>query len=158
MTHHALPGSRPLAVVAPLADTGSMQRTLIEILTPAHQALVPITAQADAACRELGLANGLLHLFVRHTTCGLLVNENADPDVVTDLLRRLEQIAPWHDPADRHAEGNTAAHLRSVLVGTELTLPVADGRLDLGTWQGVFLAEFDGPRTRRVTVTALPAG
>jgi secondary thiamine-phosphate synthase enzyme len=132
-----------------------MQRTQIEVRTPSHQALVSITAQAEAACRELGLVDGLLHLFVRHTTCGLLVNENADPDVVTDLLQRLEKIAPWHDPADRHAEGNTAAHLRSVLVGTELSLPVAGGRLDLGTWQGVFLAEFDGPRTRRVTATAV---
>jgi secondary thiamine-phosphate synthase enzyme len=132
-----------------------MQRTQIEVRTPSHQALVSITAQAEAACRELGLVDGLLHLLVRHTTCGLLVNENADPDVVTDLLQRLEKIAPWHDPADRHAEGNTAAHLRSVLVGTELSLPVAGGRLDLGTWQGVFLAEFDGPRTRRVTATAV---
>ena len=76
-------------------------------------------------------------------------------EVVTDLLRRFEQIVPWHDPADRHAEGNTAAHLRSVLVGTDVSIPVSDGRLDLGTWQGIFLAEFDGPRTRRVTVTVL---
>jgi len=132
-----------------------MRRTRIEIRTPSHQALVSITAEVEAACREVGLGDGLLHLFVRHTTCGLLVNENADPDVVTDLLRRFEQIVPWRAPADRHAEGNTAAHLRSVLVGTELTVPVAGGRLDLGTWQGVFLAEFDGPRTRQVTVTAL---
>lgn len=155
MAQRAGTGSPPLALTSIVAETAPMQRTQIEVRTPSHQALVPITAQAEAACRELGLADGLLHLFVRHTTCGLLVNENADPDVVTDLLRRLEQIAPWHDPADRHAEGNTAAHLRSVLVGTELTLPVAGGRLDLGTWQGVFLAEFDGPRTRRVTVTAV---
>ncbi len=132
-----------------------MVRTEIEIRTPAHQALVAITAQVEAACRELGLVDGVLHLFVRHTTCGLLVNENADPDVATDLLRRLEALAPWHDPADRHAEGNTAAHLRSVLVGTDLTLPVSGGRLDLGSWQGVFLSEFDGPRTRQRTVTAM---
>ncbi|MDX1593959.1 MAG: secondary thiamine-phosphate synthase enzyme YjbQ [Gammaproteobacteria bacterium] len=132
-----------------------MEQTRIEIRTPAHQALVAITDRVEAACRELDLVDGVLHLFVRHTTCGLLVNENADPDVVTDLLRRLEQIAPWHDAADRHGEGNTAAHLRSVLVGCDLTLPVRGGRPDLGTWQGVFLAEFDGPRTRQVTATAV---
>jgi len=132
-----------------------MSCTEIEVRTPAHQALVSITAQVNQARDQLGLHDGVLHLFVQHTTCGLLVNENADPDVVTDLLLRFEQMAPWHDPADRHAEGNTAAHLRSVLVGTEVSIPVSDGRLGLGTWQGIFLAEFDGPRTRRVTVTAL---
>jgi secondary thiamine-phosphate synthase enzyme len=132
-----------------------MNQTEIEIRTPSHQALVSITAQVSGALGQLDMNDGVLHLFVQHTTCGLLVNENADPDVVTDLLRRFEQIVPWHDPADRHAEGNTAAHLRSVLVGTDVSIPVSDGRLDLGTWQGIFLAEFDGPRTRRVTVTVL---
>ena len=132
-----------------------MSQIGIAIRTPSHQALVPITSQVSEALEQLGMNDGVLHLFVQHTTCGLLINENADPDVVTDLLRRFEQIAPWHDPADRHAEGNTAAHLRSVLVGTDVSIPVSDGRLDLGTWQGIFLAEFDGPRTRRVTVTAL---
>ena len=132
-----------------------MPSTEITVRSPSHQALVPITAEVEQARRQLGLDDGVLHLFSQHTTCGLLVNENADPDVVTDLLRRLEQIAPWHDPADRHGEGNTAAHLRTVLVGTDLSVPVAGGRLALGTWQGIFLAEFDGPRTRRVTVTAL---
>lgn len=132
-----------------------MFTTTLEIRTPAHQAMVPITALVQAALDAARPANGLLHLGVAHTTCGLLVNENADPDVVTDLLRRLGEMVPWHDPADRHTEGNTAAHLRSVLVGSAVTLPVADGRLVLGTWQGLFLAEFDGPRTRRVTVTLL---
>jgi secondary thiamine-phosphate synthase enzyme len=132
-----------------------MNQTEIESRTPSHHALVSITAQGSGALGQLDMNDGVLHLFVQHTTCGLLVNENADPDVVTDLLRRFEQIVPWHDPADRHAEGNTAAHLRSVLVGTDVSIPVSDGRLDLGTWQGIFLAEFDGPRTRRVTVTVL---
>lgn len=155
MAQRAGTGSPPLALTSIVAETAPMQRTQIEVRTPSHQALVPITAQAEAACRELGLADGLLHLFVRHTTCGLLVNENADPDVVTDLLRRLEQIAPWHDPADRHAEGNTAAHLRSVLVGSSVTVPVRNGRPLLGTWQGIFLAEFDGPRRRTLALTLL---
>jgi secondary thiamine-phosphate synthase enzyme len=134
-----------------------MAQLEIAIRSPTHQALVPITTEVAHACQRLGLSDGVLHLFVQHTTCGLLINENADPDVVGDLLRRFEQLAPWHDPADRHAEGNTAAHLRSVLVGSALSLPVSGGRLGLGTWQGIFLAEFDGPRTRKLTVTALQA-
>lgn len=130
----------------------------LEIPTPSHQALVTITQPAQQATTTLGLDNGVLHLFVQHTTCGLLINENADPDVCRDLLQRLEKLAPWHDPDDRHAEGNTAAHLRSVLVGSCVSVPVVKGRLGLGTWQGIFLAEFDGPRTRRVLAMALPEG
>jgi len=132
-----------------------MNSQVLEVKTPAHQALVPVSGPVQSAVDTLGLVEGIAHVYVEHTTCGLLVNENADPDVVTDLLRRLEQIAPWHDPADRHGEGNTAAHLRSVLVGCSVSVPVSGGRLALGTWQGIFLAEFDGPRTRRMTVTAL---
>ena len=135
-----------------------MTHRTFEVATPSHQALVPVTRQVADAVAALGLADGVAHVFVEHTTCGMLVNENADPDVVTDLLRRLERIAPWRDPEDRHAEGNTAAHLRSVLVGGSVSVPVANGRLALGTWQGLFLAEFDGPRRRRVTVTALGRG
>jgi secondary thiamine-phosphate synthase enzyme len=127
----------------------------ISIATPAHQALVPITNEVAKALARSGVREGLASLFVQHTTCGLLVNENADPDVARDLLQRLEKIAPWEDPADRHGEGNTAAHLRSALVGTDLSLPVRDGRLMLGTWQGIFLAEFDGPRTRQVMLTVV---
>ncbi|OOZ38837.1 hypothetical protein BOW53_14060 [Solemya pervernicosa gill symbiont] len=105
--------------------------------------------------RKLGVDDGVVHLFVEHTTCGLFINENADPDVVGDLLRRFEKLVPWHDPADRHAEGNTAAHLRSIMTGCSLTIPVAQGRLLLGTWQGIYLAEFDGPRTRRAVISTL---
>lgn len=130
---------------------------LIEIATPSHQALVPITAQVASAVKALDLRAGVLHLFIPHTTCGLLINENADPDVAGDLLRRLESLVPWKDPRDRHSEGNTAAHLRSVLVGHALTIPVRDAALLLGTWQGIFVAEFDGPRRRKVLATALPA-
>ncbi|ROR29722.1 secondary thiamine-phosphate synthase enzyme YjbQ [Inmirania thermothiophila] len=128
----------------------------IEVETPAHQALVPITRAVQARIEALGLREGAVHLFCEHTTCGLLVNENADPDVARDLIARLERLVPWDDPRDRHAEGNTAAHLRAVLVGCDLTIPVRQGRLALGTWQGIFLAEFDGPRRRRIRLTPLP--
>lgn len=133
-----------------------MHTRQITVPTPAHQALVPITQQVADAIDRLGAKNGLVHLFVQHTTCGLLINENADPDVARDLLLRLEKIAPWHDPDDRHDEGNTAAHLRSTLTGTSVSVPLSDGKLLLGTWQGIFLAEFDGPRTRQVVLTVIP--
>ncbi|KAA3627590.1 MAG: YjbQ family protein [Proteobacteria bacterium] len=127
----------------------------IEIPTPQHQALVPVTRQIQRAVEQLGLVDGVVHLIVQHTTCGLMINENADPDVCLDILRRLETLIPWHDSEDRHAEGNTAAHLRSILTGCTLTIPVEHTRLQLGTWQGIFLAEFDGPRTRRILATSI---
>ena len=132
-----------------------MSSVRITVQTPSHQALVPITDKVAEAVSRLGIEDGAAHFFVLHTTCGLLINENADPDVARDILRRLEELVPWRDPKDRHAEGNTAAHVRSSLVGSSLTIPVQGGSLVLGAWQGVFLAEFDGPRTRQVVVTAL---
>jgi len=95
---------------------------------------------------------GLVYLFVPHTTCGLLVQEGADPDVARDLLTRLDELAPRFHPKDRHAEGNTHAHLKSLLTGVHLLLLAEGGRLRLGRWQQVFLAEFDGPREREVWV------
>jgi len=148
-------GLRQLADRYICDNTLSMQSKTLEIHTPTHQAMVPVTHAVQAALDAADPVDGLLHIAVAHTTCGMLVNENADPDVVTDLLRRLAVMVPWEDPADRHAEGNTAAHLRSILVGHSVTLPVRNGRLALGTWQGIFLAEFDGPRRRRVTLTVI---
>ncbi len=98
---------------------------------------------------------GLVYLFVPHTTCGLTVQEGADPDVAHDLLARLAELVPRVHPKDRHAEGNTHAHLKSLLTGPFLLLPAEGGRLVLGRWQQVFLAEYDGPRTREVWVRLL---
>jgi secondary thiamine-phosphate synthase enzyme len=134
-----------------------MTQSIIEVPTPRHQSMVEITRDVGALIRQQGIEDGVVHVFTRHTTCGLFINENADPDVVYDLLLRLENLVPWHDPEDRHAEGNTAAHLRSILVGCSVSIPVRDGRMQLGTWQGIFLAEFDGPRRRQVMLTPLPA-
>jgi secondary thiamine-phosphate synthase enzyme len=99
------------------------------------------------------MTEGHIVVSVPHTTAALTVNENADPDVVTDLLRRLEQLVPTHDPADRHSEGNSAAHLKSSLMGTCHTFIVTKGELLLGTWQGIYLCEFDGPRTRKLIIS-----
>lgn len=132
-----------------------MTQAIIEVPTPRHQSMVEITREVAARIREQGFNDGVVHVFTRHTTCGLFINENADPDVVHDLLLRLEKLVPWHDPSDRHAEGNTAAHLRSIMTGSSVSIPVRNGQMQLGTWQGIFLAEFDGPRHRQVMVTML---
>ena len=125
----------------------------IAVATSGHSQALDITRLVNEAIAALGVEDGWCRVFVPHTTAGLAVNEAADPDVMVDLLAALERLAPWR--ADyRHGEGNSAAHVKSVLVGSTLTLPVKGGRLDLGAWQGVFLMEFDGPRRRRVRVDA----
>jgi len=133
-----------------------MQRLTLQIQSRSHSDLFEVTAKVQQALPDLGLGNGLVHLYTPHTTCGLTINENADPDVATDLLCRLEQLVPWSSLQDRHGEGNSAAHLKSSLLGCNLTLPVEQGRLKLGTWQGVYLCEFDGPRRRNLILTAMP--
>jgi secondary thiamine-phosphate synthase enzyme len=90
-----------------------------------------------------------------HTTAGITINENADPDVVRDILMGLERLFP-REGGWRHSEGNSDAHLKTALVGSSATLPIENGRVALGTWQAIYLAEFDGPRTRKVIVTVLP--
>jgi secondary thiamine-phosphate synthase enzyme len=96
----------------------------------------------------------LVYLFTPHTTCGLLINENADPAVMSDIMDGLNRLAP-RNHAYKHAEGNADAHIKSSLIGHSLLVPFSDGKLALGTWQGIFLMEFDGPRDRKVQVTVL---
>ncbi len=129
--------------------------TTFELSTPEHACLVPITAQVRRAAADLGVRDGAILVHVPHTTAAVTINEGADPDVVVDLLRRLDALVPWDDPADRHGEGNSAAHLKSSLMGCDQVLAVQDGDLVLGTWQTVYFCEFDGPRRRRVQVQAL---
>jgi secondary thiamine-phosphate synthase enzyme len=123
-----------------------------QVQTSEHAQLLRITGEVEAAAAALGVRDGAVLVHVPHTTAAVTVNEGADPDVVRDLLRRLDQLVPWSDPADRHGEGNSAAHLKSSLVGCDQVLPVQAGKLVLGTWQAVFFCEFDGPRRRRVQV------
>jgi len=130
---------------------------LITVTTRQRQELVDITAQVNAIIAASGVTEGLCHLWCNHTTAALTVNENADPDVKHDLLMALERIVAYDWPY-RHAEGNSPAHVKSSLVGCQLNLPLADGKLALGTWQGVLFAEFDGPRrNRQVSVTVIPS-
>jgi secondary thiamine-phosphate synthase enzyme len=98
------------------------------------------------------MTDGLCHVFSLHTTAALTVNENADPSVQSDMLEALDRIIPWRNAAYRHLEGNSAAHLKASMMGFSQTLPVVNGKLALGTWQGLYFCEFDGPRSRSVHV------
>jgi len=113
--------------------------------------LIDITSQVREAVTASGIREGLCTIFIPHTTAAVTINENADPDVVRDFLYELDKIVPWQD-GYRHAEGNSAAHLKSSLIGVSKQVLIENGRLILGTWQGIYFCEFDGPRTRRVLV------
>jgi len=121
--------------------------------TSKREEFVDITADVTRVAREAGVANGFALVYCPHTTAAITINENADPDVVRDLLAGLAAIAP-RSAAWRHAEGNSDGHLKASLVGPSVTIPIVEGRLTLGTWQGVYFCEFDGPRQRRYIVTA----
>ena len=120
-------------------------------LTTGQNNWTDITQRVKDALRESGIINGLCVVYCPHTTAGITINENADPDVVRDLIFALEKTYP--DRAEfRHNEGNSAAHLKASAIGSSATIPVKNGRLLLGTWQGIYFCEFDGPRARRFYV------
>ena len=128
----------------------------LDVHSRAHSELVDITPQVQRVVTDSGVLEGVCHVVVPHTTAGLTLNENWDPDVRGDLVRALAARAP--DVRYRHREGNSPAHLMSSLVGASETLLIHGGRLALGSWQGIYLAEFDGPRRRRVLVKVLADG
>jgi secondary thiamine-phosphate synthase enzyme len=129
----------------------------VHVHTPSHDCLVDITAQVQSAVSRSGVTEGVCFVFVPHTTAGLAINENADPTVCSDIVKTMSRIVPWEDDYD-HTEGNSAAHLKASMFGQSHFVLVSKGRLQLGTWQGIYLAEFDGPRQRQVWVrtTQLP--
>ncbi len=126
----------------------------IKVKTSTREELVDITAEVQTAIEQLRITDGAVHLWCLHTTCALTVNEGADPDVAADVVRFLRRLVP-QDASFAHAEGNSDSHVKTSLFGPGLTLPVESGRLLLGVWQRVFLAEWDGPRVRQVAVTGL---
>lgn len=123
----------------------------LEIETRSRTQFVAITGLVQAAVRELGLRDGAVTVFVPHTTAGVTINENADPDVVADMAMALDRMVPWA-AGYAHDEGNAAAHVKASLMGSSVRVLVESGRLRLGTWQGIYFCEFDGPRTRTVWV------
>ena len=128
----------------------------INIQTEKSDQMVDITHQVRAVVRQEKITDGVVLVYCPHTTAGITINENADPDVVRDLLMRLEEVYPKVHPGYRHAEGNSAAHLKASTIGASQSIPVAEGRLVLGTWQGIYFCEFDGPRQRTFYVKVLP--
>ena len=129
---------------------------VVRVRTQAREELRDVTSLISGCVEASGVAEGLCLVQSLHTTCGVTVNENADPDVKTDLLLALGRAYP-DDPRFRHAEGNSAAHAKTSAVGVSAALCVSGGALALGTWQGIYLCEFDGPRERTLAVTVLPA-
>ncbi|MGM0524518.1 MAG: secondary thiamine-phosphate synthase enzyme YjbQ [Bacillota bacterium] len=118
------------------------------LATHHHSEMIEITETIEQYVKDTGVRDGIVIVSSAHTTAGITVNENADPDVKTDFLRRLDEVYPWEHARDRHMEGNTAAHLKTSTVGHSQTIVIDRGRLVLGTWQGIYFCEFDGPRQR----------
>ena len=130
--------------------------TSFEVRTERRVAFVDITPEVAAEVGAAGLNDGAVVVYVPHTTAGVTINENADPSVRADIEMALDRLVPATLPFT-HLEGNAHAHVKASLMGSSVTIPLQDGRLQLGTWQGVYFAEFDGPRRRRVLVSVLPA-
>jgi secondary thiamine-phosphate synthase enzyme len=135
-----------------------MRLPSLEVATRDRHVLAEVTAEVRAAVRAAGVRDGALVVYCPHTTAGVTIQENADPDVQRDLLLALENAVPERPArgAYHHVEGNSDAHVKASLVGSSATVLVQDGDLVLGTWQGVYLCEFDGPRRRTLHLSFLP--
>ncbi len=114
-----------------------------------------ITSHVQNFINESGIKEGTAIVYCPHTTAGITINENADPDVQTDMIRRFDEVFPWDHKEDLHMEGNTAAHMKASTVGSSQHIIITEGNLLLGTWQGIYFCEFDGPRTRTFYVKIL---
>ncbi len=128
----------------------------LRIKTSARVELVDITERVNDAIAAAKCGVGLCNIFIPHTTAAVIVSENWDPDVTTDMLGQLQKIVP-HEAGYGHSEGNSQAHILSVMLGASINVPLRAGKLGLGKWQGLMLAEFDGPRERNVIVTVIEA-
>lgn len=123
----------------------------ISVKTNARTQMVDITSQVQNAVRQSNIKNGLVQVFSMHTTAAITINENADPAVETDILNTINKVIPWDDHF-KHMEGNSAAHIKVSLFGPSEIIPLESGSLVLGTWQGIYFCEFDGPRNRHVNI------
>ncbi len=126
----------------------------INIKTRSQIEFIDITSQVQGVIDKSGIKEGICNVYVPHTTAAVTINENADPSVQKDILNELDKIVPWDDHYT-HMEGNAAAHIKSTIVGSSVYIPISDGKLALGTWQGIFFCEFDGPRHREVFVQSI---
>ncbi|WP_377891591.1 secondary thiamine-phosphate synthase enzyme YjbQ [Alkalihalobacillus sp. R86527] len=125
------------------------------VKTTKRDEMIDITSIVRNAIQDEGIRDGLVVVYSAHTTAGITINENADPDVKHDMLMRLDEVYPWEHPNYKHAEGNSASHLKTSTVGPSQTILIADGKMILGTWQGIYFCEFDGPRNRTVYIKTM---
>ncbi|QJW48488.1 YjbQ family protein [bacterium BFN5] len=125
---------------------------ILQLETP-QQGFLEITDRVIAAVSQSNIQNGVCQIFVPHTTAGITINENADPDVVDDMLKALDSIVP--KLTYRHNEGNSIAHVKASLIGMSVTVPIVNNKIYLGTWQGIYFCEFDGPRQRSVCIQVI---
>jgi len=128
-----------------------IMKSTITVKTKVKTELIDVTSEIQELVRSQGVADGVCMLYVPHTTAAVTINESADPSVRSDILMVLNQIVPW-EAGYRHLEGNSPAHVKATLVGASEMIAVENGNLQLGTWQGIFFCEFDGPRTRNLHV------
>lgn len=123
----------------------------IEVKTRTKEELIDITSRVKEEVSHSGIKNGICHVYIPHTTAGITINENADPSVKEDILMTMKKLVPDNLPY-RHSEGNSPAHVKASLVGSSVNVIIEEGELQLGTWQGIFFCEFDGPRSRRAYI------
>lgn len=129
-----------------------MTHSRIKVQTKSKTELVDISREVHQTVKKSDMAEGICTVYIPHTTCGVTINENADPSVRQDIIMELNKVIPFDD-GYRHLEGNSAAHIKASLMGASVCIPVSGGQMLLGTWQGIYLCEFDGPRTRSVIVS-----
>lgn len=129
---------------------------ILRTATTQRTELQDITEKVNQAVRKSGIREGLCMIFIPHTTCAVTLNEHWDPAVKGDIEKSLDRLVPWENGYE-HQEGNSAAHIKALLTGTSVSVPIHEGQLFLGEWQGVYLAEYDGPRDRKITLSCLSA-
>ena len=128
----------------------------ISVKTERKDDFINITTRVKKIIVSEQFENGMCNIYIPHTTAGVTVNEAADPDVVRDVLYKLNSLVPWNENY-HHLEGNSAAHIKTLLTGSSLSIPVMDGKLLLGTWQGIYFCEYDGPRNRSAVISLMPS-
>ena len=128
---------------------------IIKVYSTEREEMIDFSREVEKVLHESGKQVGIVVLFVQHTTCGLTINENADPDVQSDILSALRKLIPQYGMKFRHFEHNSDAHLKASLMGLSVTIPFSKGQLQLGRWQGIYLCEFDGGRERKIAVTII---
>jgi len=127
---------------------------ILKIDTSKREEFKDITNEIDEIVKNSGIDKGIVNVFVQHTTAGITINENADPDVVRDMLSTFDKIVPFEDNY-KHYEGRSHAHIKASMLGSSVSIPIEEGKMILGTWQGIYFCEFDGPRNRKVVVSII---